>query len=422
MPIRVVDTDFVVPYLWCQADPPSSTHASHSSNHGVRKMTVSTTGAIAGLSHYARQIGERQKTLRFQLGVENPKRLALIPGVAPGDVLNVQVHRILPKHHHGLKWSDFPVMKTPIFAAEREFLAWSGRSGMEKQSSGDIRDAMVSQPAFYYDETTRQTHFKPTWIAENRYFAAKVHKAIAPRKPMMVRFRGEADYREVEPAALMEQAAGTLRYNHNYRLNFEAIGSKAIDHVIAKFSSLPKPKPITPDMTYVERMRSEAMANNQIGWFKYRSNSLTEFYGLQTLFALRNATEEERKTIFAYIANWPSTREGPQLTFGGHVDRGVWVGSGKYKGGIDLQAEIGWAMFAGADLGLVDRETDGQVRLTDAGNAFLDLLHADNYDPDAFLRFTDLETMAMPGAQIARIDAWMGRFFHKMKTKVDRLA
>ena len=183
------------------------------------------------------------------------------------------------------------------------------------------------------------------------------------------------------------------------------------------------PKPIIDGMPYRERMESEELPNRQAGYFKYRNTFLTEPVSLQALFALRSATEVEKSELFKFFATWPPrVQDGPQMTFGGHVHRGVWTGSGKYDVGLNLQDEIGWAIHDGMPLGLVDLGTDGKVGLTDAGNALLDVMHTDNYDPDAFLRFTNSETMTMPTSQIDRIDSWMGRFFGKMKTKVDRFS
>lgn len=97
------------------------------------------------------------------------------------------------------------------------------------------------------------------------------------------------------------------------------------------------------------------------------------------------------------------------------------VGSGKYATRLPLIDEIGWVLSDAALLGLVDMSTNQKVRLTDAGLAFLDIMHVDNYDPDAFLRFMNPSTMTIAASEIERVDAWMMRFFRKMKTKVNAL-
>jgi hypothetical protein len=385
-------------------------------------MIVSTLGSSADTTDCAHPEGENHEIMRFQIGYERPNGMPLIPGFNGDDIVSVQVNRILPGHHRGLKWSDFPVLKTPVFHDPGDFFISSRKKTNPKMTSDDIRAAMSNQSTFYYDEATKETHFSTKWLVENRFFASKLHKKFAAGKPLLVRFRGQKNFQEVNPKSLADQSAGWHRYHHNYKLNFDAIGCKAIDHVIARYSSLPKPAPLRDDMTYVERMRAEGLPGRQAGYFKYRHNFLTEPVGLQALFALRKATETERSELFQLIVNWPPKRGvGPQMTFGGHVNEGVWTGSGKYKVGIDLQDEIGWAISDGMPLGLVNLEDDGKVSLTDAGNALLDIMHTDNYDPDAFVRFTDPETLTMPGSEIDRIDAWMNRFFHKMKLKVDAL-
>jgi hypothetical protein len=391
-------------------------------------MTISTLGETADAITHVNRADVDSKIIRFQLGMEAPKRLPLLPDFH-GDssqILSVSVNWLLPRKHHGLRWSDFPAMKTPVFSHGFGFLAYShgSRKFVQTQhTAAEIQEMMSAQSAFFYDETTRQTHFTLKHIVENRFFAARLHKRFAAGKPFLVRYRGEPEFRKASPRKLADQSAGWHRYHHNYKLNFEAIGCKAIDHVIARYSSLPKPKPIVDGMPYRERINAEQLPNRQAGYFKYRHTFLTEPYGLQTLFTLRNASEAERSELFQFFASWPRRDpDGPQMTFGGHVHRGVWRGSGKYDVGLHLQDEIGWAIHDGVPLGLVDVETDDKISLTDAGNALLDMMHTDNYDPDAFLRFTDAETQTMPASQIERIDAWMGRFFGKMKTKVDRLS
>lgn len=390
-------------------------------------MTNSNLGDTADTIRHADK-ADVDKIIRFQLGHESPKRLPLLPDFK-GDssqILNVSVSKPLPNRHHGLKWGDFPALKTPVFPHWSGFLAYSIENPRKwiqstQHTSAEIQEMMSGQAAFFYDEATRQTHFPLKWIVENRFFAARLHKKFAARKPFLIRFRGETEFREESPRLLADQSAGWHRYHHNYKLNFEAIGCKAIDHVIARYSSLPTPKPIIDGMPYRERIKAEELPNRQAGYFKYRHTFLTEPCGLQTLFALRNASDAERAELFQFFASWPHRdADGPQMTFGGHVHRGSWTGSGKYDAALHLQDEIGWVIHDGASLGLVDVESDDKVNLTDAGNALLDIMHTDNYDPDAFLRFTDSETSTMPASQIERIDAWMGRFFGKMKTKVDR--
>ncbi|NTF18135.1 hypothetical protein G6L37_06930 [Agrobacterium rubi] len=391
-------------------------------------MTTSNLGTTADQNSHIYTTDPNGRIIRFQLGLDAPKGLPLLPGSLGGDsqILNVPVSSLIPKKHRGLKWDDFPVLKAPVFEDMSEFLAHSyetTRKFVHIPLAGDeVRDILSEQSAFVYDEATRQTHFSRKHIVERRAFVSKLHKKYAARKPLLVRYRGETEFREADPLSLANQSAGWHRYHHNYKLNFDAIGCKAIDHVISRYSSLPKPKPIVDGMPYRERMASEQLPNSQAGYFKYRNNFLTDPVGLQTMFALRTATEAEKSELFQFFSNWPNKgRGGPQMTFGGHVRRGVWTGSGKYDVGLKLQDEIGWAIHGGMPLGLVDLETDDKVDLTDAGHALLDIMHTDNYDPDAFLRFTDAETMTMPSSQIERIDSWMARFFGKMKTKVDRL-
>ncbi|MNU27253.1 hypothetical protein D3C71_156390 [compost metagenome] len=382
---------------------------------GAEMMKHGVTQAAAGF-------------LRFQLGWDTPRKLSGIPGFdgTQDQIINIQVSNILPRRSHGLKWADFPVLQNPEFPSENEFLGYRRRMPRKweqiRMTVADLRGLMREQAAFVYDEASPETDFPHKYVVEKRFFVARLHEQVGQGKPFWIRFRGTVDFIEMDPSILSDQSAGWHRYHHNYTLNFEAIGCKAIDHVIARYSSLPKPKPIIDGMPYRDRMNAEELPNRQAGYFKYRNTFLTDPVGLQTLFALRNASDAERAGLFQFFASWPHRDpDGPQMTFGGHVRSGVWSGSGKYAG-INLQEQIGWALTDGMPLGLVDLETDERVGLTDAGNALLDIMHTDNYDPDAFLRFTDADTMTIASSQVSRIDSWMGRFFGKMKTKVDRLA
>jgi hypothetical protein len=363
-------------------------------------------------------------TLRFGffLAGPRPRRPVAMPG-HPGsedEIVNINVRSSLPIRPKGLRWSEFPVIRTPEYPAEQSVLAVPRRGNSLEIGLLNVSVTMTSQRSFFYDETF-PSHFSAKQLVDRRYFAARLYDLIAPGKPILALFRGEKAYRQIERADLLEPSRGWHHYHHNYTVNFAAIGCKAVDYVIDKYSSLPQTDLSNDSMPYRARMKAQNMISSQTGYFAHRHSFLIEPYGLQVLYSLRNSSPQERRNLFEIFSSYPPKDSGPQMTFGGHVGKGQWLGSGKYQAKLDLQEEIGWVIHDAAILGLVDMETNAEVRLTDAGQALLDIMHTDNYDPDAFLRFTDPETLTMAGSQIERIDAWMTRFFRKMRMKVDGL-
>jgi hypothetical protein len=360
--------------------------------------------------------------IRFTRGGRRSKNDPKIPGFegSEADIVDVHVRKLLPLRSRGRKWAEFPVIENPEFPDVVDFLG-SRQKKFAHVAADDVAAVMSRQSAFIFDEMGAKDSGRTLWMIETRFFAAQLHARYAPDKPIYARFFGEKTYRLIERSELEQPAAGTLHYDHSYKLNFKAIACKAIDYVIETHWCLPHANIMDAKLTYAQRLKVQAMIDLQGRYMLDRSTFISEPWGLQTLFALRNATEAERSNLYDWFQIYPPEPAGPKMTFGKHVEDGMWVGSGKYSSKLNLQAEIGWVIHDGARLGLVDMETDNQVRLTEAGLAFLDIMHTDNYDPDAFLRFTDPETLTMHGSGIDRIDAWMNRFFHKMKVKVDAL-
>jgi hypothetical protein len=361
--------------------------------------------------------------IRFTRGGRRTKKDPKIPGFegSEDNIVDVHVRKQLPLRSRGRKWAEFPVIENPEFPEVVEFLGSRQNDFFAHVAAHDVAAVMSRQSAFFFDEMGAKDSGRTLWMTETRFFVAQLHARFAPDKPIYARFFGEKTYRLIERSELEQPAAGTLRYEHNYKLNFKAIACKAIDYIIETHWCLPHPNIMDAKLTYAERLKVQGVIDLQGRYMLDRSTFINEPWGLQTLFALRNATEAERSNLYDWFQIYPPEPNGPKMTFGKHVEDGMWIGSGKYSSKLNLQEEIAWVIHDSARLGLVDMKKDNQVRLTEAGLAFLDIMHTDNYDPDAFLRFTDPESLTMNSSQIDRIDAWMNRFFHKMKVKVDGL-
>lgn len=359
--------------------------------------------------------------LRFIPSSSHRTKDGNVPGISSLDLVDVVLglqHHKLPR---GLKWTEYPFIQSPIYEQWNQLCYLRGRNSMGSLSSLDIESVSQEQAFFVYDETSADTRIEPGILSRYRRSAAHHYKKFFPGKPIYARFKGEDEYKLVELEQLEAPGAGFEFYEYNYRVNFTAIGCKAIDYVIMKYDCMPKiPKP-DDSMPYAQRLKLQNAISLQDGYTYNRFTFLSEPYGLQTLFVLRKATEEERKQLFNFFQVYPPPRNGPKMTFGGAVKNGRWIGSGKYMQKPDLQKEIGWALHDAAAFGLVDLKTNDEVSLTDAGHALLDIMHTDNDDPDAFLRFMDPTTLSMHADQVGRIEAWMTRFFRKMKVKVDKL-
>lgn len=320
----------------------------------------------------------------------------------------------------GLQWKDYPIVEYPE----------TFQNSVEKPIpfKTDYEEAfgrLSAQPLFLYDEKIPATYFDRKRLYETRYLAAKTYRTLGLSVPLYARLYGEKDFQEIVLSDLENPAAGWFRYVHSYQSNFAVIGCRALDYIMEKYKS---ERPWEAPAKFANKKEEFLYLNMRSILVDYRIHRRTELsdpWGIQTLFALRNSSDSEREVLGKYINLYDHTympiNELPKMTFGNHVKNGHWVGSGKYKVKYDLRDEIGWVFSNAQVFGLVEFEKDGKLRLTDAGEAFLDIMHADNYDPDAFLRFIDPETKTMPISEVDRIDAWMMRFFKKMKTKVSAL-
>jgi hypothetical protein len=391
-------------------------------------MTVSTTNT-AGISSVINNgiqfIGNR--LIRFQFGYDRPKKAAPIPGFAfsEDNVLSVSIGMISPELLRGQKWSDYPVIRPPSFVMPQTYLGLErsrNRAGDSCElTRADLIDTLKNQAYFLYDESPHN-YSMAKWRLNNRYFVARVHQDLCPDKPIYARLLGSKTYKSVTRDELLGISAGWHHFRHNYKVNFTAIGFKALDHLLKRYYPVPKIL-IEDTMPYAQRLKLENTKNVQLGYQERHYTFLSEPLGLQTLFALKASNDDERSLLHSFFKQPypPQAEDGVAMTFGKHVVGGMWIGTGKYPAHLNLQEEIGWIIHDAAALGLVDMESERQVRLTPAGEAFLDIMHTDNYDPDAFMRFIDVNTLTMPVAEIERIDAWLSRFFRKMKVKVDKL-
>jgi hypothetical protein len=392
-------------------------------------MTVSitnTAGVTADTNQNTHSIFAG-RVVRFQYGYDRIKRGASAPhftSLEEDDIVSICVGGMLPAMKRGHKWTNYPSIEGPAFKPVQRYIAFIRPTVTAEIGRSDLISVLDRQDYFLYDETSahKDNQHMSKWRIASRYFVAQIHQDLCPDKPIYARLFGTKDYVEISARDLSDVSGGWHHFCYNYKANFAAIGLKALDHVINKFDPMPKVE-TNDSMTYWQRFKAENTISQQLGYKKYHHTFLNEPWGLQTLYALRQSSDEERSLLHAYFnQRFPISRKGGvRMNFGKHIVDGTWVGTGKYQGRLNLQDEIGWIIHDASALGLIDMHANSQVSLTDAGEKFLNIMHTDNYDPDAFMRFMDPVTLTMPVSEIVRIDAWLSRFFRKMKVKVDRL-
>jgi hypothetical protein len=228
--------------------------------------------------------------------------------------------------------------------------------------------------------------------------------------------------------SLMAPAAGTMRMDYSYLVNFSAIAGKALRHVLdggellsgADLERLGK-------ITFCEG----TFANNHIYGLdtKLATNGMISSLGkpfvLQWLYALR---KKGCLDLAGRITEGDGRfrLRGPLLEGllkQGDASSWLWEGTGKYAPQpVGDRNESGHSPNL-VEYGLVDVDIGKAVaRLTDRGHRFLDLMHPDCEDPDVVLRWADPATGLVDARHLQAVHDWNMRFFSKMKTRVNKIA
>ncbi len=320
----------------------------------------------------------------------------------------------------GIPWTEFPIVCDPHYVRAEPTWGRDLSSGTVTLSRTIVDSIIAGQTTCFYDEAFFDTVLTDREILDGRFHAIQVHRMLLPGTPFYGRLKGEDKFTLHDPQALEAVTAGWHRYRYSYRVNFRAIAFKALDHVLKRY-----PVPQFDLSSGLDKRHVRFYETGQKNYFERQRSYLDEPFSLQILFNILHASSLAQEKMFKEM--WRLQRPFEfgtleEFSFGPHIKSGYWVGSGKPKAKLVIHIELERVIFSARTLGLIEPEGTGRIKLTEAGEAFLDCMHTDNYDPDAFLRFMDPETLSMPSSEIERIDAWMMRFFRKMKTKVNAIA
>lgn len=313
----------------------------------------------------------------------------------------VPIHRYLnTAYPRGIRWSDFPVIAKPYhyLLCPEQFLPPTSLPVVPLEI---VKQRLDEQPAFYFWDNA-DNWYNQAYLSKGMASlgAANLHKLLCPEKDFFIKARDGGGFVKTNPESLLEGAAGAERLNYNYRVNFQAIGFKALKAVTGDLAGLPS-----------SNLR---IAQNRANWSAEGRSGLTHIADLQFLFALRDSYGIKKRR--QYGMDWDTIYNGDEpCRYAG----GFWIGSGKFPG-KEMRGQFNSFVFHALVLDLVEEQED-VVRITERGLRFLDIMHRDNNDPDCLLRFSNPATGLIPGAEIPRIDDWCARFFRKMKARVNAL-
>ena len=318
----------------------------------------------------------------------------------------------------GIAYTDFPIKADPFYLGIDPEFGNRPESGTLSLTFDQIAAAMARQACFVYDESGYTGYMDVNEIVENRYTAGQVYRKIGASKPIYARLQGQDRFELTTPGALEAASAGWHRLHYSYKTNFRAIGLKALDHVLGRY---PLPDFANPSLNLDPR-ETKSLASMQDRYRQSHISWLDDPWALQILYMFRSLKSEDE----AFLAGMNMStgywfQQFSSSKTGGFIENGNWVGSGKYEVRFPILRPLQCTIGSAIALGLLTHRESGKIALTEAGNAFLDIMQKDNNDPDAIIRFMNPSTQTIPVTEIDRVDAWMMRFFRKMKTKVNAL-
>lgn len=295
----------------------------------------------------------------------------------------------------GVSWTDLPVVSDPWYRISVGS-ATLARGMEEKPGVAEFFDAHYA----YLHHDNRETS-DPGVMARDRYLSGYIHSRMFDGlTPVYVATRRSDDIMTTTAAEMMEPAAGTMRLEYSYHFNMMAIAGKLVERFRADTSSY--------------CLRPWMYGNDYLA-----GATVSGFYhplALQLLYALKRRGPVSAQSFAAS----KTPLDDLFLT----RDRTVyWPGTGKYPGvEIRKDSEAAQAEKSLFLLGLVERtDQQHQFRISEAGERFLELLHPDCEDPDILNRWADCETGLISGKYSDNVDAWLMRFFSKLKTRVNAI-
>lgn len=413
-----------------QADPPSLDFTSQQIHSGVRIMTATHRTSFDVSPYIGPIIGfEKPRDLVYftpysYLYPDFPRNpfFTGLPGyrVKPSSLPLCIADYATQRYPRGIPYEQFPILADPYCAL---IDPWRGRGpedGTATISRQNVETLIKGQDIFVYDEAGYGGGLTDAELDDALYLAIRAHRILCEDKPFYYRKKDQADFQFVPTSKIEAKIGGWQRFRFSYRVNFHAIARRAMIHVLARY---PMPDPDSSEVVFLGRS-SRHFGALQVYFVGGHQMLLDDPIALQILYWLRGLNKREQKALFVFFHDFDYTDRKPcaQLSFGNRIANGLWVGSGKYKFGFNVTMEVLRTLGQARALGFVTDDRDDLIALTAAGEAFLHSLHTDNDDPDALHRFMDPDTLSMPFNQIARIDAWMMRFFRKMKAKINSLS
>jgi hypothetical protein len=328
-----------------------------------------------------------------------------LPGLPNIKVVTVPLGHfkyLRPRH---LAWTHWPVAFDLVADVD------AARIDADQQlntPSALVRETLLTQSHFIVD--LRFVH-RDDHLGFARAFSRclAVRNSLKLTNPILLRYPHQKSFVDVAEEQIMDNAAGSLRLEHNYACNFNVIGSavfaKHFDQGFDQFSST--------DWRWRDQTSIAAHARRK--WDETSSSILDTPIALQLLFALRQASIEDAAQNFANFAKFD---DGSKFSAGALLVDNEWKGSGKYPSFTGGGRSFVFLLAAFWGLGLLDVNIpEKSMQLTQSAHAFLNSLHRTNDDPDSLLRFLHPVTQTIPASSIDRVDEWMIRFFRKMKQK-----
>ena len=324
-------------------------------------------------------------------------RKALLPSDQSVHLHPIGFDCVKETYPHKVSWSEFPTVVEPTVALSKGH----GKSG-DFLPPEELAAYWSRQNYFLVDEGAE------AMPARDRHFFNAVAQALrdkyAPGKHFAIRSGAKEAFRVVDDQ-FMKIGMADWKFNYCYKLNFRAIGFE----VIRRFADVRNE--IDPHVAGSTRRYIDALRDR---WVSRSASTFDEPLALQVLFALAAASEDDARNAFGIAANFQDSSRG--YTLGSKLREGNWVGTGKHEPTPTSSTAITNYILTFVALGFAELREE-TVSVTELGSRFLDALHKNNCDPDATLRFISPATAAIDVAEQDSMEAWLLRFFRKMKQK-----
>lgn len=312
----------------------------------------------------------------------------------------IHAHRLMKLHFpKGIPWHDYPVVSDGQYRPDLD----GGEQWLDTfvQTIPAVQAVVGAMGKIVYDEFgyKKDTRY-------GRYLTGAMAEQLFPGTAIWSRFDGETEPTARTPFQLMERDRAHLRLRYSYAVNFRAIGFKALRHVVEPDSpALVAP----PEASGIARRKVETGSERRMHFLRVGISRFERLEYLQFLFALLHL---DRHQLFMSFSNNFVAPQTPA-----HVENHHWLGTGKYPP-VGIALDFDSFLIEAVGLGLADVDfRNHAVTLSGTGRQFLDMMHPDNEDVDAICRWA----WPLSIERIDAADAWILRFFRKMKTRVNLL-